>query len=537
MSVLLLGGVVAGAPLLQAEDFNGLLVVGVPDHDDNPGSVDDSGAISMYHTFGTLGVIFDNDRFFDQDDDLDLFNTDPAANDSFGQAVAVGDFNGDHYPDMAIGVPGEEISGHAGAGMVQVVYSAGYLGFVLFYAADSFHHNAAGISGDPCTNCKFGKALATGDFNGDGYDDLAVGSPEYYISSSVGDGGAVNVIYGSEDGLSSVGNQLWTQDTGILGEANDYDRFGAALAAGDFDCDGYDDLAIGVPWETADAGASEAGAVNVLYGSAARLATDRNQLWTQGGDLMESPESGDHFGAALAAGNFNGGNCADLAIGVPQEDIGDGDYHGVVHIVSGWGIGLVAWNDQLWSQDSTGIEDVAEDFDQFGSALAAGDFNGDGYDDLAVGSPTEEVFDVNQGASFIEAGMINIIFGSSTYLDDAGNLRIDQATTGVPDEPKSGEHFGHALAAADFDSDGYEDLVVGVPNEHVDALSDAGAIHLFYGSPTGMDNSRMEFWHLNTAGVDGVAQAEATFGAAIGAANVSLLLVDGFEHGTTNKWE
>src|SRR5262245_7680398 len=76
------------------------------------------------------------------------------------------------------------------------------------------------------------------DFNGDGFSDLAVG-----VSGENNNAGAVNVIYGSASGLTSTGNQVWTENS--LGETSSAgDRFGISLAAGDFDNDGFADLAI-----------------------------------------------------------------------------------------------------------------------------------------------------------------------------------------------------------------------------------------------------------------------------------------------------
>ena len=83
-----------------------------------------------------------------------------------------------------------------------------------------------------------------GDFNDDGYDDLAVGVP-YEDVGAIANAGAVNVIYGSPNGLTPAGDQLWHQDSpGILGRAEANDRFGAALAAGDFNGDGLTDFMI-----------------------------------------------------------------------------------------------------------------------------------------------------------------------------------------------------------------------------------------------------------------------------------------------------
>jgi hypothetical protein len=118
------------------------------------------------------------------------------------------------------------------------------------------------------------------------------------------DGGAVNAIYGSSAGLTGAGSQLWAQESqGVLEEAGLGDQFGASVSAWDFNGDAFADLAIGVPFE--DLGDPiepqqneiNAGAINVLYGSAAGLTAAGNQLWTQDSpDILDQAEKNDSFG-------------------------------------------------------------------------------------------------------------------------------------------------------------------------------------------------------------------------------------------------
>ena len=121
-------------------------------------------------------------------------------------------------------------------------------------------------------------AAARADFNGDGIGDLAVGVPFEDVDGNL-DAGAVNVLYGSATGLTASGDQFWTQNsTGVLDDAEAGDAFGSSLANGDFNNDGFSDLAIGVPSEDVAGPVANAGAVSVLYGSATGLTDDGNQL-------------------------------------------------------------------------------------------------------------------------------------------------------------------------------------------------------------------------------------------------------------------
>jgi hypothetical protein len=324
------------------------------------------------------------------------------AGDWFGGALTAGDFDGDGYADLAIGVPREEIEGVYIAGAVNVLYGSD--SGLSATGNQMWDQDSPGIADAAEGGDWFGSALTAGDFNGDGYADLAVGVPsEGLVGADYA--GAVNVLYGSGSGLSATGNQIWHQDSpGIAGAAEDSDCFGGALTAGDFDGDGYADLAIGVPYEEIE-GVYTAGAVNVLYGSGSGLSATGNQMWDQDSpSIAGAAERGDWFGHALTAGDLNGDGYADLAIGVPSEDLASTD-SGAVNVLYGLGGGLSATGNQMWDQDSPGIAGAAEGSDWFGGALTAGDFNGDGYADLAVGVPNEDL-----------AGVVNVLYGSGRSL-------------------------------------------------------------------------------------------------------------------------
>ena len=298
-------------------------------------------------------------------------------------------------------------------------------------SAQAFSQNASDVQGDVEDFDDFSRVLGSGDFNGDGYADLAIGVPGEDLDREgvlQRDAGLVHVIYGSASGVSpsrEQADQAWSQGSGeIEGDNEQMDLFGSALATGDFNQDGFADLAIGVPGEDLSNGQlrRNAGAVNVIYGSSSGLSatqTRSDQIWSQnaqdiGGDI----ETGDSFGACLESGDFNGDGYVDLAIGVPGEDLSrDGVLQrdaGLVQVIYGSATGLSATNtrsSQDWSQNATDIGGDTETSDRFGTTLSSGDFNGDGLVDLAIGVPGEDLS--RDGVLRRDAGLVQVIYGLS----------------------------------------------------------------------------------------------------------------------------
>jgi hypothetical protein len=435
-------------------------------------------------------------------------NTSPqAGGDHFGDALASCDFNGDGFDDLAVGVPDEDVGAAVDAGAVNVLY--GGAGGLTGANSQFLHQDSPDVEGTAAPGNHFGKALAAGDFNHDGFCDLAVGIPGQDCGAIV-DAGAVQVLYGSPAGLSAANDQVWDQDTtDVEGSCGTEDHFGSALAAADFDADGFADLAIGVPDE--DVGSVvDAGAVNVLYGSAGGLSAANDQVWDQNSaNISNSAEEGDHFGSALGAGDFNGDGFADLAVGVPDEDAGSIVDAGAVNVLYGRASGLSSVNSQFWDQNSPGIDGVADEGDRFGSALAAGDFSGDGFADLAIGVPGEDV------GSIVDAGAVNVLYGTRTGLSYLGDQLWDRNKVGIDGDPGAEDHFGSALAAGDFDHDGFADLAVGVPDDDVGAIVDAGAVNVLYGSRSGLTATGSQLWHQDRPNVEDSSETGDHFGSAL----------------------
>ncbi|KAB2968982.1 MAG: hypothetical protein F9K18_02030 [Thermoanaerobaculia bacterium] len=350
-----------------------------------------------------------------------------------------------------------------------------------------------------------GSALVAGDFNGDGEQDLAMGAP-LATNGGHASAGVVLLRYASGD------VHFLMQSTSGLAVAEGGDQFGAALAAGDLDCDGYDDLAVGIRWE--DVGnALDTGAVLVYYGSAGGLPQAAGDLL-----LLDDVDTGNQnfaaFGFALAILDY--GTATELAVSAPGHDIPSAVSSGAVYVVPHTcpGGGFQTASTLRLVQGVGGVVGMASDGDALGSALAAGDYNGDGRADLAVGVPGN-----SYGGD--EYGGIHVFYGAPGALAVAGNAVWYQDDPGVPGVAEDGDRFGAAVAAGDFDGDGFDDLAAGVPGEDVGALADAGGVNVLYGSAAGLTGAGSQYFDQDTPGVTGVAEALDHFGEALATGDFS----------------
>jgi hypothetical protein len=380
------------------------------------------------------------------------------AGEQAGRSLAALDLNGDRVDDLVIGAPA------AGAGKVYIL-----LGNPVFESvrAPELVPGTPAISGADEGDF-FGYTLATGDFNDDNQDDLAIGAflgagPE----NGREDAGEVHVLYGGEriENIDLADEEL---DAVVYG-ASAGDRLSEGLTAGDLNGDGRDDIVAAATFGDSE----DAEDVGITYALTGELRASTDLARRVSGTKILGIDDGDQLGHSLATLDFNGDGFDDLLLGAVSAD-GPGnesDLAGEVALVLG-------------SSDPPDVMQAAKESKtvygppggRLGRAVAAGDLDGDGFEDAVVGA--SEAQD-NEGTP--ETGAVYVVFGGAEarlpasvesaslaiYGADAG----DNLTTQVNGIP--------SLVAADLNRDDLTDIIVAAPR----AGEHAGAVMVFFSEP------------------------------------------------------
>ncbi|MFJ9678648.1 VCBS repeat-containing protein [Streptomyces sp. NPDC101194] len=419
------------------------------------------------------------------------------------------DFNGDGYPDVAVGAPMATVGKARGAGAVSVLFG-GPGGLSSARKQVLTWPDRSGI--DKPADARYGTNLRSADLNGDGYADL-VG--RLWATTPDGDKGTVLAVnWGGASGLSKNATVL-APVPGDQGDAT------GDLAVGDVDGDGVADIAVGDVrrgghvlhgpvsrtgrWsrvssftvdgtdvlDTSDIAIGDVTGDGV--GDLVILGFGPSDPWQQHTYLLTGGRSG--FSAPVEIKDADGAGVGGTSVGVADLDkdghgdivIGRGNEWsqadtpvkkgGALFVSYGGPDGQSTGRKPVWiNQDTEGVSGKAEFHDRMGDNIALGDTNGDGYPDIATGLPGEKINGI------ADAGRVLVLKGGPNGVSGAGSKEFGQYTAGVPGVAEAGDRFGEATALGDYDGNGRAELVVGDPTEN----SSRGALWIFRTDATGI---------------------------------------------------
>ncbi|WP_432018067.1 FG-GAP-like repeat-containing protein [Streptomyces sp. 1222.5] len=353
------------------------------------------------------------------------------------------DFNGDGYADLAVGAPNGTVGGQSGAGFVTVMYGGPH--GLSTTRRTNLSRATTGVPGSAVKGQAFGSQLSKGDLDGDGYADLVVGS------SSTRDGAVV--VWGGPHGLSG-GRSIPATST----------------QTADFDGDGRLDLAV---FRAGFApGDDPIGTTGTIW---------KGPLKRTGVPAAKTPLDPGHLKYIDVrdgdTGDINGDHRADLVV---TEYCGDGSYCSTLYL-----------------SGSTGLKRVTDQHPEGDGAVAVGDVNGDGYDDLLTGSENDS--------------SVSVMYGRAGGLGGPGTwATFSQDSPGVPGSREEDDRFGASIAVGDLTGDGIDDVAVGVPGEN-----EMGVVNVLRGSRAGLTGTGAQSIGQNTEGVPGTAEKYDAFGAAV----------------------
>lgn len=378
-----------------------------------------------------------------------------------------GDLNADGFDDLIIGAPAADGLNDAksGSGDSYVIFGSAALSGTI----DLANSGSIGIRifGADANDRSGTSVSSAGDVNGDGFDDLIIGALRAGAANNAKtQAGESYLIFGSASLPATIdlGN-LGSNGVTLFGP-DAYDNSGAAVAGvGDLNGDGFDDIAIGAPTADQPPGANRdnAGEIHVVFGGSSFPSTiDLGNLGARGFKVI-GRTFGDEWGRSVnAAGDVNGDGLADFLIGAPvAEFIGLGkDTSGVSALI--FGRASFGATVDLATLGTDGIMFIGVDRDdQSGTSVnAAGDLNGDGFDDLVIGAPLADA----SANSRTNAGESYVLFGKTTFSQTI-DLQTEIGTGtlvvfGAEIDDQSGVAVG---AAGDINGDGLTDLLIGAP--------------------------------------------------------------------------
>ena len=390
-----------------------------------------------------------------------------------GQTVVFTDVNGDGQSDFVIGARGVDYLGRSSCGAIYIVLSSDTLTSPIDLASD--RPDLKRIYG-PAANSQIGSRLACGDVNNDGRWDIICGMPTASPNGKFS-AGEVIVIFGSDEPADVV--DLLNPPAGVTriqGE-NTFDKLGESVAVGDVNDDTYGDILAGASFATA-VGRQFAGAVFVIHGSENLDATIDLSATTSPVTRIFGARANDTFGTACFAADVTDDSIADILAGAPQATVLGRSAAGVGYLIPG-SASLPDTIDTLENNGDGIVRILGATPDALaGAAFSSGDADGDDIADLFIACPGLSP----DGRT--AAGAVYLLGGAETRPDTI-DLASPPAMTTRIDGPASNLKIGQSLTAGDFNFDGIDDVVIGVPKaspfDVPTPRTEAGTVYIVFG--------------------------------------------------------
>jgi hypothetical protein len=376
-----------------------------------------------------------------EEDKVELHDPTPGA--QFGASLSNGDYNGDGVDDLAVGAPFASLDEKEWNGAVYIIFGQSKFENDIIDLSQTSQNIVfkGATSGD-----QLGTALTSGDYNNDGIDDLAIGAYSAY-SNDIHPGKVYVFLGKSTWADQSIDMAIDTPDFEYIGEG-DNDNFGLSLFTIDINDDSIDDLFIGAPFKDTPL-FEDSGAVYAYLGSDEGL----SPLFDY---LIYANSEFERFGSAITGGDINAGPENDIAIGAYFAKKDDLEQTGKVYIYSDF-------EDFDSNNNYSASIEGSESYEWFGFSLDINDVNGDGKDDIAVGS-----FPFNGIRS---NSKISIFYGDKVFSPD-----VDIAI----EKPLNESILGADVLLKDLNLDNNAEIIMGAPGIGHYTSSDEGDVYILY---------------------------------------------------------
>jgi len=389
------------------------------------------------------------------------------AGDQLGRSMGSGDVNGDGYTDWIIGASAADPNGQLTAGAVFVFFggpTANLNGknWDARYANVTLNGTGAGDA--------FGRAIASGDLNNDGYDDLII-SATGANTSGIARTGQVYVFFGGPN----IDGKNWNATSANLtlnGTAAS-DALGWAVASGDLNNDGYDDLISG-GYQASPNGISKAGQAYVFFGNSTSALDGKSWSASSANVTINGTTVNEYLSSSVASGDVNNDGYDDLIIGA----YGANSYAGQAYVFFGGATATLdgaSWNSTSANVTLNGTEG------RLGMWVVSGDVNGDGYSDVITGAYMASPY--VGGVKKDYAGQAYVFFGNSTSALDGASWNSTSANITI-NGTTANEYCGYYTASTDVNGDGYDDVMTSAYMATTNGQDRAGQVYVFLGNST-----------------------------------------------------